>query len=96
MKWMEPHDGQTRMRRQFLWRPLTIQNVTRWLEMATWTERYNAYSDCWWGVCWEDVGYPWSKRIAAEEADEKSDRSAENVRPLAPADNQTPTQNGHS
>lgn len=41
MRWGEPEPRmwETRLMSEFLWFPLTIEGVTRWLEKATWRER---------------------------------------------------------
>jgi hypothetical protein len=36
-----PHDGEYRTRSRFLWLPMEINGVYRWLERASWVERYD-------------------------------------------------------
>ncbi len=55
MRWREPRDGDTRVRRGFLLFPKTISGETRWLEWARWQERYEASYESWWmAVAWVD------------------------------------------
>jgi hypothetical protein len=44
--------GQTRIIIKFLWRPLTLQNQTRWLELAKVKQWSNMYADM---LKWEDI-----------------------------------------
>lgn len=55
MKWTQPKDGDERVRRGFLWFPLTIESETRWLEYAEWKEfwRNGNRGDGSWGPWWE-------------------------------------------
>lgn len=43
MRWTSqyPEDAQIRIRHRFLFFPKTINEHTRWLEWATWSERYH-------------------------------------------------------
>jgi hypothetical protein len=51
MKWATPRDGDTRTLRRFLWLPLEIDHEVRWLEVASWTQRYCTIV----GGTWEDL-----------------------------------------
>lgn len=54
MRWQEPKPAELRTFRRFLWLPLTINYQTRWMETATFEERYCDYAECWFGVRWLD------------------------------------------
>lgn len=40
MRWQRARVGDTRVRTGFLWQPLEIGGVSRWLERASWREEY--------------------------------------------------------
>lgn len=54
MRFYEPRIGELRVLTKFLWFPLCIGRETRWLETATWTERYDPgyFGDGWESVEW--------------------------------------------
>lgn len=55
----ERRKGKHRTRTAFLWIPRLIQEEWRWLEKATWRERYTDIGQTdtygWQGIEWEDV-----------------------------------------
>lgn len=60
MRWrrMSVEVGTRRVVRAFLWRPLTINGETRWLEVAAWVERFDfnyggGFTE-WTRLNWED------------------------------------------
>lgn len=62
MRWVRKnkkrYHGDTRIKSGFLFFPKTIHNETRWLEHATWTERFtsgSSWESCfWYGLEWLD------------------------------------------
>lgn len=40
MRWRDPDEGAVRRVTAFLWFAKRIKGETRWLELATWSERY--------------------------------------------------------
>jgi len=55
MKWTEksgPNQGDIRTKRQFLFWPKFVYGEWRWLELATWTERYKSSYD---GMYWDEI-----------------------------------------
>jgi len=45
-KTVRPNVGDTRNKRAFLWLPKSINGVTKWLEFASWEDRYYTYEEC--------------------------------------------------
>lgn len=54
MRFKHHRYGETRIRTKFLWLPLKVDYETRWLERATFEERYSTYYRCWQFVRWID------------------------------------------
>ena len=52
-------DGHMRLRRAFLWLPKLINGQWRWLERATWKEKFSHggiyCEDHWNDICWADL-----------------------------------------
>lgn len=59
MRWFkmshDPDYGTIRARSKFLWLPLTIGSESRWLERATWMEKWSL--GAWFGDHWRP--YEW-------------------------------------
>lgn len=56
MKWKNPRVGEVRIKSGFLLFPKTLENITRWLEFATWEEMYDGWSSKDWGaIRWLDI-----------------------------------------
>lgn len=60
MRWKRPRHESERTVTAFLWLPKRIGDETRWLERATWLERYDAEAyvmpgeTCWIERAWVD------------------------------------------
>lgn len=55
VQWVEPKHGETRVVRKFLWLPRTFNRITKWLEMASIKEEYEAYGH--YIGQWREVGF---------------------------------------
>jgi hypothetical protein len=53
----EPKEGDLRLRKGFLFRPMTIAKRAKWLERASWVELYQrtAYGLDWQPISWREV-----------------------------------------
>jgi len=55
MRWTTPQHGDYRIKKGFLLFPKEINNVVRWLERATWKQRYGfgfMYAEYWQDIQW--------------------------------------------
>ena len=52
-----PQDGECRTRSRFLWWPMCIRGVCRWLERAKWIERYDTPDWLGTGGGWHKTGW---------------------------------------